>query len=72
MVRSFRAPGYPYIPAVALILAILCLGAMLWFQPVLGLAFALMMLLGYGYFLLTKAQRRNAPHDAMLADQDPI
>jgi ethanolamine permease len=71
MVRTFRAPGYPYIPAVALILAVLCLGAMLWFQPAIGFVFALMMLLGFGYFLLTKTQRRNAPHDAMLADQDP-
>ena len=72
MVRTFRAPGYPYIPAVALVLAVLCLGAMLWFQPAIGFGFALMMLLAYGYFLLTKAQRRNAPHDAMLSDYDPF
>ncbi|RRZ93552.1 ethanolamine permease [Erwinia sp. 198] len=67
--RSFRAPGYPVVPGIALLLALVCLGAMLWFNPVIGGLFALLMAAGYGYFLLTKAQRASAPRDTMLAGE---
>ncbi|CAO97600.1 ethanolamine permease [Erwinia tasmaniensis] len=64
--RTFRAPGYPIVPAVALLLAGVCMVAMLWFNPLIGLVFAALMLAGYLWFLMTKNQRDNAPHDAML------
>ncbi|CCG86365.1 ethanolamine permease [Erwinia piriflorinigrans] len=64
--RTFRAPGYPIVPAIALLLAGVCLVAMLWFNPLIGLVFVALMLLGYLWFLMTKNQRDNAPHDAML------
>jgi ethanolamine permease len=67
--RSFRAPGYPVVPGIALLLALVCLVAMLWFNPVIGGLFALLMSAGYGYFLLTKAQRASAPRDAMLVGE---
>jgi ethanolamine permease len=67
--RSFRAPGYPVVPGIALLLALVCLVAMLWFNPVIGGLFALLMAAGYGYFLLTKAQRASAPRDAMLVGE---
>lgn len=67
--RSFRAPGYPVVPGIALLLALVCLVAMLWFNPVIGGLFALFMAVGYGYFLLTKAQRASAPRDAMLVGE---
>lgn len=40
--------------------------AMLWFNPLIAAIFAALMLAGYLWFLLTKNQRDNAPHDAML------
>lgn len=64
--RTFRAPGYPIVPAIALVLAFVCLIAMLWFNPVIGGLFMAFMLVGYFYFLMTKNQRDNAPRDAML------
>jgi len=64
--RTFRAPGYPVVPAIALVLAFACLVAMLWFNPVIGGLFVTFMLVGYLYFLMTKNQRDNAPRDAML------
>ncbi|MBP2170100.1 ethanolamine permease [Erwinia toletana] len=67
MARSFRAPGYPIVPAIALVLAVVCLIAMLWFNPLIGGIFIAMMAAGYIYFLMTKAQRDNAPADAMLS-----
>ncbi|WP_380181811.1 ethanolamine permease [Kalamiella sp. sgz302252] len=67
--RSFRAPGYPIVPGIALVLALVCLVAMLWFNPVIGGLFMLLMAAGYGYFLLTKSQRARAPHDAMLVGE---
>ena len=69
LARSFRAPGYPVVPGIALLLALVCLVAMLWFNPVIGGLFALLMAAGYGYFLLTKAQRASAPRDAMLVGE---
>lgn len=66
LARPFRAPGYPLIPALALLLALVCLVAMAWFNTVIGLVFLAFMGLGYGYFMLTGHQRANAPADALL------
>jgi amino acid transporter len=30
--RTFRAPGYPIVPGIALVLAVVCLVAMAWFN----------------------------------------
>jgi len=64
--RPFRAPGYPVVPAVALGLALVCLVAMAWFNPVIGSLFVALMAGGYVYFQLTAHQRAAAPADAML------
>ena len=69
--RSFRAPGYPIVPAIALGLAAICLLAMLWFNALIGAIFVGFMLAGYGYFLLTHRQRANAPQDRLLQG-DPL
>ncbi len=70
MPRSFMAPGYPLVPGIALVLAIICLVSMVWFNPVIALLFVAIMLAGYGYFCLTPAQRRAAPRDELLMSQD--
>ncbi len=64
--RPFKAPGYPLVPGIALLLAAVCLVAMAWFNPVIGLVFVGFMLVGYVYFHLTARQRANAPADALL------
>ena len=55
--RSFRAPGYPVVPAIALVCAVICLIAMLWFNPIIAALFLIFMVMGYVYFLTTKARR---------------
>ena len=70
MPRSFKAPGYPLVPGIALILAIVCLVSMVWFNPVIALLFVAIMLAGYCYFRLTSAQRREAPRDELLMSQE--
>ncbi len=67
--RSFRAPGYPLVPGIALVLSLVCLVAMLWFNPVIGGLFVAIMVPGYLYFLATKAQRERAPQDSMLVGE---
>ncbi|MEJ4042835.1 ethanolamine permease [Erwinia sp. SLM-02] len=64
--RSFLAPGYPIVPGIALVLATVCLIAMLWFNPLIGAVFAGLMAVAYIWFLMTKSLRDNAPRDAML------
>ena len=60
LARPFPAIGYPLLPAVALVLALVCLATMLWFNPVLAAVFAALMGAGYAYYLTTGEQRRAA------------
>lgn len=64
--RPFTAPGYPLVPAIALILAVVCLIAMVWFNFTIAMIFLGFMFIGFGYFSLTKHQRDNAQEDLML------
>ncbi|RMN86341.1 Ethanolamine permease protein [Pseudomonas cannabina] len=64
--RTFRAPGYPVVPGIALVLAVVCLVAMAWFNLLIGLIFLGLMAIGFIYFSLTARSRAEAPADAML------
>ena len=64
--RTFRAPCYPLVPVIALMLAVVCLVAMAWFNTLIGLIFLGFMAAGFLYFQLTAKQRSEAPADAML------
>ena len=68
MLRPFRAPLYPYFPAFALCSALVCMGTMIYYNPLIFAVFAAFMLLGYGYFLLTGKARAaslaSAPKEA--------
>lgn len=44
--RSFRAPGYPIVPGIALVLAMVCLIAMVWFNLVICGIFLCLMAVG--------------------------
>ncbi|MDM0048357.1 ethanolamine permease [Variovorax sp. J22R115] len=65
--RTYKAPFYPWFPAIALGLGVVCLGAMVWFNGMLTLLFLVLMALAYGYFRLTAEQRRTAAPDEMLS-----
>jgi ethanolamine permease len=68
--RSFKAPGYPLVPGIALALALVCLLAMAWFNTLIGLIFLGFMAVGFAYFLLTARHRASAPVDVMLTGLD--
>jgi ethanolamine permease len=57
--RPFRAPFYPYFPALALALALVCLSAVIYYNLLLAGIFLAFMALGYGYFRLTARQREH-------------
>ncbi|RZI74577.1 MAG: amino acid permease, partial [Variovorax sp.] len=65
--RTYRAPFYPVFPAIALVLGLVCLGAMVWFNFMLTVLFLVLMALAYAYFRATAAQRLAAAPDAMLS-----
>jgi ethanolamine permease len=65
--RTYRAPFYPVFPAIALLLGLVCLSAMIWFNGKLALLFLVLMALAYGYFRLTAAQREAAAPDKLLS-----
>jgi ethanolamine permease len=60
LARPFPAIGYPLLPGIALVLAIVCLVTMVWFNPALAAVFAGLMALGFVYFRTTAAQRKAA------------
>lgn len=66
MERPFMAPGYPYAPAFALIAAVICLGTMIYYNPLIAAIFAVFLLVGYGYFRVTAHQREVAPADTTI------
>ena len=57
MVRPFRAPLYPFLPAFALLGACVCMVTMIYFNPLMFAIFLGFLALGLVYFLLTKGQR---------------
>ena len=61
--RSYHAPFYPVFPAFALLAAIVCLIAMVYYNPLVALIFVGFVAVGYVYFLLTAHQRAIAPRD---------
>jgi ethanolamine permease len=71
LIRPFRAPLYPFAPALALVLAVVCLGAMIYYNTLLFLIFAAMMLLAYAWFLLTHQARTDAAEDPQLGGLRP-
>ncbi len=66
LVRPFKAPLFPVAPAFALGMAVLCLAAMVYYNPVLALIFAAMMLCGYVWFRLSASARERAALDPQL------
>jgi ethanolamine permease len=61
MARPFRAPLYPLLPAIALVGAATCMATMIYYNWRLFIIFALLIALGYGYFLLSRGNRGEAP-----------
>jgi ethanolamine permease len=62
--RTFRAPGYPVVPAIALFLAVVCLVAMAWFNTLIGWCSSA----SWPPVICTSADRqatRRAPADAI-------
>ena len=60
LARPFRAPLYPVLPLVALVLALLSLGVIVYFNPGLTAVFVGGFLLAVVYYRATAAQRRRA------------
>jgi len=58
--RPFTAIAYPVFPAIALVLALVSLVTMVYFNGVLALIFAGLMALAYAYFSVTQKQRDGA------------
>ncbi|MGA0609361.1 ethanolamine permease [Caldimonas sp. KR1-144] len=57
LARPFLAPLYPWFPGFALLAALVCLGTMAYYNPLIALLFVALGALGYGYFLLTHKRR---------------
>lgn len=65
--RSFLAPGYPVIPAIALIIATVCFISMFYFNFEIGKIFIAFLVVSYIYFLMTKKQRETSEESQLEA-----
>ena len=64
--RPFRAPFYPYFPAIAVLLSVVCLGAIIYYNPMLSLIFFGLLVVLLIYFLtvgvrFVKSIQESAP-----------
>nr|HEX4316125.1 ethanolamine permease [Kofleriaceae bacterium] len=50
LARPYRAPLYPVTPVVALVLALVCVAAMVWTYPIHAAVYAGALVVGYGLF----------------------
>lgn len=50
--RPYRTPFYPWVPGISLALALLCLIAMAYYNPFLGLVYLGILAVGFGWFYL--------------------
>lgn len=55
LARPFRAPGYPWVPGIALACAVVCLATMVYFNPQVAVWFTAMMAAGLVSFRLAAA-----------------
>ncbi|RJF92066.1 ethanolamine permease [Noviherbaspirillum saxi] len=72
MERSFQAPFYPYFPAFALFGALVCMGTMIYFNPLIAAIFAGVLMLGYVYFRLTRSQRETPPQNEVFEPSEEL
>jgi len=64
--RPFKAPFYPWFPGIAVVLSLVALVAMVWFNLLLAGILAAIGVAGWLYFVVTHGQRAAAPFDPML------
>ncbi len=57
LARPFLAPCYPWFPGFALFGAVICMATMIYYNPLIFGLFAVFLVLGYGFFVLTKDSR---------------
>ncbi|MGF7217711.1 ethanolamine permease [Spirosoma lacussanchae] len=67
LARPFRTPFYPAVPLTALMLSVVCLLAILWYNPGLSLLFVGLLLIGYGLFRWLYV-RKNPPVSTPISD----
>ena len=61
--RPFKAIGYPYLASLALLLSLVCLVALGWYNPRVGAVFAGLLGLGMAYYGLRGRHRLNLRWD---------
>lgn len=66
LARPFKAIAYPLFPAIALVLALISLVTMIYYNQQLALVFVVLMALAYAYFSMTQ-HHRDASSDNVVA-----
>ena len=67
--RPFRTPLYPFLPLLALVLSMVCLVSIVYFNPILSTIFTVLCLLSLGLFKLIG--RRDVAVNLHLLNEQP-
>jgi len=68
--RTFSVPFYPWFPAIALLLSVLSLVAIAWYNVVLTIWFFVVLLAALAIFILTGKHKQKLEGDALLEEDD--
>jgi ethanolamine permease len=61
LARPFRVPFYPFTPAIALALAVLCLGSLIYYNAMIAAVYLGVIALGYAwYFVMVPKTAKTA------------
>lgn len=52
LARPFRVPFYPFTPAIALALAVVCLGSLVYYNPMIAAVYVGVIALGYAWYFV--------------------
>jgi ethanolamine permease len=62
LIRPYKAPFYPYLPLIALVFAIICLGSVVYTNPYPSLLFLIAFILNLFLFIYTKNKSKKHHH----------
>jgi ethanolamine permease len=60
LARPYRAPGYPATPVIAMVLSLVCIGAMVYSYPRVALVYAAILAIAWGAFVTFVPPERRA------------
>jgi ethanolamine permease len=70
--RPFKTPFYPYFPAIALVLSIICLLSIVWYNPLLAGIFFGGLIIAVFIFILSGVHKQELKDEMLLNETSVV